>query len=76
MSDKDALMSDDGDNMNKQWHDLNKMPDKVTLEQRMRWHLEHAKQCGCRPVPSSVLEEMRKRGISPPQPALQRMRKS
>jgi hypothetical protein len=58
--------------MNKLWHQRHKMSTKATPEQRLRWHHEHAKHCGCRPVPRSVLEEMRKRGISPPKPALQR----
>ena len=60
--------------MNKPWHELNKMPTKASLEQRVRWHLEHAKHCGCRPVPSSVIEEMRKRGMTPPKLVLQRKR--
>jgi hypothetical protein len=40
--------------VNKAWHDANVMPKKATLEQRIEWHLEHQKQCGCRPVPDSV----------------------
>jgi len=55
--------------MNKSWHERHKMPVKATLEQRIRWHLGHAKHCGCRPVPNSLLDEMRKREISPPYPA-------
>lgn len=60
--------------MNGSWHQLHKMPAKATLEQRLRWHLEHAERCGCRAVPGSVLEEMRKRGISPPNPTASRRR--
>jgi hypothetical protein len=56
--------------MNKPWHEQHKMPTKPTLDQRVRWHLAHAKHCGCRPVPRSVLEEMKRRGISPSNPAL------
>jgi hypothetical protein len=62
--------------MNKPWHELNKMPPNATLEQRVRWHLEHAKQCGCRPVPPSVVEEMRKRGIPPPKLVLRQTGKT
>ena len=40
------------------------MPVKTTMEQRLEWHLEHAKYCGCRPIPVKVTEEMEKRGIS------------
>ncbi len=62
--------------MNKVWHELHKMVKNATLEQRLQWHMEHAEHCGCRPVPGSVLEEMTKRGISPPDPAPRRMRKT
>lgn len=62
--------------MNKLWHERHKMPTKATLEQRLHWHLEHAKYCGCRPVPSSVLEEMRKREVLQPNPAPQRTRQT
>lgn len=60
--------------MNTLWHEQHKMPTRATVEQRVRWHLEHAKHCGCRPVPRSVLEEMKKRGISISVPTLSRTR--
>ena len=36
------------------WHEKHKMPTNPTLEQRIVWHKEHQKFCGCRPVPKSL----------------------
>lgn len=52
--------------INKDWHQANKMPKKPTLDQRIVWHVEHAKYCSCRPLHGSILEEIKKRGISIP----------
>ena len=48
---------------NAAWHDENKMPFRPTLEARVRWHLEHANACACRPIPKGVQEaiEIRER---------------
>ena len=50
-----------GTNMkiNKQWHEKNKMPKNPTDEERIKWHTEHAKQCGCRPIPGSLLSKIK-----------------
>jgi len=42
------------------------MPAKAKMEERLRWHLEHARNCGCRPIPDGVAEEMKQRGMFPP----------
>jgi hypothetical protein len=34
------------------------MPKNAALEQRIRWHLAHAKACGCRGIPKSVLRAL------------------
>ncbi len=39
------------------------MPQHPSLEQRMVWHLEHAKACGCRRIPAKLLDEMTKRQL-------------
>jgi hypothetical protein len=39
----------------KAWHRDHRLPARASLEQRVAWHLEHAKQCGCRPMPASVV---------------------
>ncbi len=49
--------------LNKAWHEANKMPVKPTFEQRVRWHLEHQKNCQCRPIPTKLLEEMKTKKI-------------
>lgn len=49
--------------INKEWHLAHKMPKNATLEQRIEWHLEHARHCGCRPLHGKILEEIKKRGL-------------
>jgi hypothetical protein len=44
--------------MNREWHAGHKMPEKATERQRIEWHLEHAKACGCRPVPLGLVGKM------------------
>jgi hypothetical protein len=39
-----------------------RMPTKPTLEQRLEWHLEHQKHCGCRDMPDSIKAELVRRG--------------
>ncbi len=47
---------------NKEWHAKNRMPKNPAMDERLQWHLEHAKKCGCRPVPESVLAYARSKG--------------
>ena len=49
--------------MNKTWHESHPMPKNANTDQRIAWHLEHAKHCACRPIPTKLREEMEKRGI-------------
>jgi hypothetical protein len=48
-----------GMKVNEEWHADNAMPKNPTRVQRVRWHAEHAKMCGCRPVPMSIEAEVR-----------------
>ena len=41
--------------LNKKWHLKNKMPKNPNLEQRIKWHKEHAKHCACRPSQPMLL---------------------
>ena len=43
------------------WHAAHRMEKNATVAQRVRWHQQHAKHCGCRPVPQRFLAEMEKR---------------
>lgn len=52
--------------LNREWHLSHKMPKNPTMEQRLEWHVEHAKNCQCRPITAKVAEEMKKRGMSIP----------
>ncbi len=47
--------------INKEWHEAHRMPKTATIEERMKWHLKHAKECSCRPIPPKLLEEMQRR---------------
>jgi hypothetical protein len=51
--------------LNRDWHNEHRMPANATMKQRVAWHVEHAKCCGCHPIPVKVAEEMEKMGISP-----------
>jgi hypothetical protein len=50
--------------INAEWHGNNRMPKNPTMNQRIEWHVEHAKNCGCRPIPNPVQKEIEKRGVS------------
>jgi hypothetical protein len=50
--------------MNAEWHKKNVMPRNPSLEQRIKWHMKHSKNCGCRPMPQSVAAEIKKRRMS------------
>ena len=40
--------------INKNWHDKNIMPKNASEEERIKWHLAHAKNCACRPIPPKL----------------------
>jgi len=46
--------------LNKGWHAANSMPKNATMAQRVAWHLEHQQNCGCRPIPRTVQEQIEK----------------
>jgi len=52
--------------LNTEWHLAHPMPKNPTLKQRIDWHLEHAKNCGCRKISGKLAEEMKKRDIKIP----------
>jgi len=41
--------------LNALWHKANRMPARATLAERIAWHRRHAKACGCRPMPATVV---------------------
>lgn len=47
--------------INKEWHQDNKMPIKATLDQKIKWHIDHVAHCKCRPMPDTIKKEIQKR---------------
>ena len=52
--------------INAKWHQKHVMPMGSTLSQRVHWHVAHAKACGCREIPPTVLRELRRLGQDVP----------
>jgi hypothetical protein len=50
--------------MNAKWHEKHPLGRGKTLEERIRWHREHAELCGCREIPKSILAELKKRAMA------------
>jgi hypothetical protein len=46
--------------INKEWHLAHPMPKNPTEEQRLDWHIEHAKHCHCREIPPSLKAKIKK----------------
>lgn len=47
--------------INKAWHEAHLMPKNANVEGRIEWHLRHQENCGCRPIPKKLLDEIAKR---------------
>lgn len=54
--------------MNRAWHEAHPMPKKATLDERVAWHVEHARECACREIPASIKAELARRGIEASKP--------
>ncbi len=50
--------------INAEWHSQHMMPKNPTLDQRVKWHLEHARHCGCRPITGPLLDEFKSRYLN------------
>ncbi len=37
------------------------MPNDASEARRIKWHIAHTKNCGCRPIPAKLLEIIEKR---------------
>jgi hypothetical protein len=49
--------------MNERWHAENKLHPNAPLSARAQWHLEHRRECGCRPIPEKLFAQMRELGM-------------
>ncbi len=47
--------------MNADWHRDHVLGSHATMDERVEWHIEHARECGCRPIPASVNAEIERR---------------
>jgi len=50
--------------LNKEWHLAHPMPKNPNLEQRLEWHIQHARHCRCREIPAKLRAEMKRRNIN------------
>ncbi|HEX4404310.1 MAG TPA: hypothetical protein VH560_05750 [Polyangia bacterium] len=48
------------------WHHKHPLSTRPSFDERVRWHLFHARACGCRAVPKHVAATLRERGIELP----------
>lgn len=48
--------------LNAAWHEQHRMPARATLDQRIAWHEAHAKACGCRSMPASIVAALKEQG--------------
>jgi hypothetical protein len=46
--------------INVKWHLKNKMPKNPTEEARIKWHIEHLKNCPCHAPSLKLMEEIKK----------------
>ena len=46
---------------NTEWHLKHQLPKNPTLDQRVTWHMEHARRCPCPSQNQDILEELKKR---------------
>jgi hypothetical protein len=44
------------------WHAAHPMPANASLDQRVNWHVAHRAHCACRPMPATVVAELKRRG--------------
>jgi hypothetical protein len=49
--------------INEEWHKKHKMPKTASMDEKINWHYEHRKVCGCRPPPKNVLKELEERNL-------------
>ncbi|MBI2897704.1 MAG: GNAT family N-acetyltransferase [Deltaproteobacteria bacterium] len=51
--------------INARWHAAHPMPKRPTVDQRIRWHEQHQRHCGCRPIPAKLAALMTRAEDSP-----------
>lgn len=54
--------------INRAWHENHAMPKSPTELQRIAWHTEHVRNCGCRGIAAGVARLFEKHGVPVPPP--------
>ena len=54
--------------INRAWHESHRMPRNPTELQRIAWHVEHTRNCGCRGIGDGVAKLFEKHGVPIPAP--------
>lgn len=47
--------------VNTAWHSTHRMPKQATIKQRINWHLQHQRNCQCKPIPTLVQKAINSR---------------
>jgi hypothetical protein len=54
------MKADKRPKLNVTWHKMHPMPKNPSLLERIDWHLDHYKNCGCREIPPKLKDEIKK----------------
>ncbi len=54
--------------INRAWHESHRMPKNPTELERIAWHADHARHCGCRGIGAGVARLFEKHGVPVPAP--------
>lgn len=46
--------------LNRERHQSNKMPLKATMDQKIKWHIDHVAHCKCRPMPIKLRQRYKR----------------
>ena len=46
---------------NKEWHKANKLKAFASIDEKVKWHIDHVVNCKCWPIPRNVKKEIEKR---------------
>jgi len=50
--------------INATWHAEHRLPRRATLGERVAWHVDHARNCGCWPeLPPPIVAELKRRRL-------------
>jgi hypothetical protein len=49
---------------NDEWHSKNSLPQNSSIDQRVQWHMDHARNCSCPSFDEDILEEIKKRYLN------------